>query len=98
MTFPSLLKSSEISFSFAIFRDFGLFACFFAKCGFCFQVQEHHINFIVSEDEGIVFQRSYSIQFRVDINLKFGTCSSDELPCVCSKFQLNPLWGTKPIC
>lgn len=56
---------------------------------FCFQVQEHHIKInYAPEDEGMFYQRSYSIHFRVGINLKFDSCSSDELPC--SKFQLNP--------
>lgn len=57
---------------------------------FCFQVQEHHIkiNFFISEDQEMFYQRSYSIHFRVDINLKIDSCSSDEL--LCSKFQLNP--------
>ena len=42
----------------------------------------------------MLYQRSYSIQFRVDINLKFDTYSSDELPC--SKFQLNPYGAPDP--
>lgn len=63
---------------------------------FCFQVQQHHIkiNFFASEDEVMFYQRSYSIHFRVDINFKFDTYSSDELPC--SKFQLNPYGEPDP--
>ena len=48
--------------------------------GGCFKVQECPIklNFVTSEDEGVVFQRSHSLHFKVDINLKFDMYLSDE--------------------